>query len=158
MRIVSFAWTTPPLLAGAKCCTRRDWAVRTREAIHAGDQCLAYDRNPRIGGIPVAVVEITESPYLQRMGKAPESDYAREGFAWLDAHPDIRRRAMPKIAKEMRTPVALLGDISMRDFWDLWREQRMQELTVVRFRLLEVRMSLEQWLDERATKVLGAAA
>ena len=64
MRIISFAWTTPALLAGAKTVTRRDWKGRHGMAFHEGDFVQAWDRSPRVGGKQVATIQLTESPYV----------------------------------------------------------------------------------------------
>ena len=83
MKQISFAWTTPALLAGAKTCTRRDWKDSWARQFHARDRVAAYDRQPRYGGRQVAVIELTQDPYRESTAKAPESDWEAEGFAWL---------------------------------------------------------------------------
>lgn len=159
MRIISFAWTTPALLAHpdplAKTCTRRDWATKTVQSMHEGDSCWAYDRNPRIGGKPVAIIRLTESPYVESTADAPDTDYEAEGFMWFDkpAHHQWRALVMGKIAKEMRLPT------DFNNMYGLWHEWRRSDamLTVVRFEVREVIVPLDRWLVERAPAVLGAA-
>jgi hypothetical protein len=87
-RIISFAWTTPALRARRKTCTRRDWTVAYAERFHAGDEVLAYDRNPRQGGKTIAHLRLTADPVYESVAFAPDSDYEAEGFAYFAEHPD----------------------------------------------------------------------
>ena len=50
VKIISFAWTTPALLAGRKTVTRRDWSDRYALLFHADDFVAGYNRSPRHGG------------------------------------------------------------------------------------------------------------
>jgi hypothetical protein len=83
VRIISFAWTTPALLAGRKTVTRRDWSHGYALRFHAGDDVAAYDRNPRHGGRQVATIRLTADPYRESTKAAAEEDYEGEGFAFL---------------------------------------------------------------------------
>jgi hypothetical protein len=67
MKIISFAWTTPALLAGSKCVTRREWDKKYAESFEAGEYVQAFDKSPRAGGKCVAIIELTQKPYLQGM-------------------------------------------------------------------------------------------
>lgn len=84
--IISFAWTTPALLAGAKTVTRRNWKSAHAAKFKAGDLVDAWDRSPRFGGRKVADIRLTRDPYLESTADAPDSDYAAEGFDYLERH------------------------------------------------------------------------
>ena len=136
-RIVSFAWATPALLAGAKTVTRRDWRPRYAEQFRAGDEVLAYDRSPRYGGKPVARIRLTQRPYRESTRQAPPSDYQAEGFAHLEAL---------GVKVDGLAPAVL---------WRAWHMQP-RVVWVVRFELLEV---LEPLLPPPAPEgVQGALA
>lgn len=87
-RIISFAWTTPALIAGQKTVTRRDWSDDYARKFRAGDEVIAYDRSPRVGGQPVARLRLTHDVRRESNIAAPDSDYEAEGFAYLSALPD----------------------------------------------------------------------
>lgn len=86
--IISFAWTTPALLAGRKTVTRRaGWKPATfkrwQDAWDRQDRLHdAYDRLPRVGGRKVGTIRLTCRPYLEPMRNMPESDLAAEGGLW----------------------------------------------------------------------------
>jgi hypothetical protein len=84
--IISFAWTTPALLAGAKTMTRREWLASHGSRFHAGDLVDAWDRSPRAHGKKIATIRITRAPYQAWSTDLSEEDYDREGFNWLNAH------------------------------------------------------------------------
>lgn len=81
--IISFAWTSPALIAGRKTVTRRDWTPEHAAKFRAGDTVQAYDANPRNGGKRIALIRLTADPYVERSNETPPEDYAREGFAYL---------------------------------------------------------------------------
>jgi hypothetical protein len=85
---ISFAWTTPALLAGKKTVTRRLWDDRFAQrfiwAYRNDDPVIAYDKNPRNGGKPVATILLTEEPHKERLGDMPFQDVEAEGGLWLD--------------------------------------------------------------------------
>jgi uncharacterized protein YqfB (UPF0267 family) len=85
--IISFAWTTPALLAGAKTMTRRDWSPEHALRFNAGMLVDAWDRSPRTKlGRKVATIRITRPPHLEWSSDLSEEDVDREGFNWLRAH------------------------------------------------------------------------
>jgi len=86
--IISFAWTTPALLAGAKTMTRRKWKADYAERFKSGMLVDAWDRSPRTGkGRKVATIRLTRDAYLEVLeGPIPSEVYRREGFAWLATH------------------------------------------------------------------------
>lgn len=93
MQIISFAWTTPALLAGAKTVTRRDWTDRHAAQFHKGDLVQAWDQSPRAGGHRVGVIHLTDDPRFEPLADMPDSDYQAEGFEWItkyDAAPPHR--------------------------------------------------------------------
>ena len=81
--IISFAWTTPALLAGEKTVTRREWSDNYAHRFKAGDLVAAYDKNPRAGGKQIATIRLTCDPYLENTRDAPSSDYIAEGLKYL---------------------------------------------------------------------------
>jgi len=83
VKIISFAWTTPALVAGAKTVTRRDWKPRWAAGFRDGELVAAYDRQPRYRGKQVATIRLTRSPYRESTADAPAEDYLAEGFKYL---------------------------------------------------------------------------
>lgn len=91
--IVSFAWTTPALLAGAKTMTRRDWSISHAAKFRTGMLVDAWNYTPRVNsarrGIAiahkVATIRIARAPYRTWSTDLTEEDYDREGFNWLRA-------------------------------------------------------------------------
>lgn len=86
MLIISFAWTTPALLADRKTRTRRDWDDNYAKKFKKGILVAAYDRSPRVGGKQIGVIELTEIPYKEATCKAPPEDWEREGLAYLESN------------------------------------------------------------------------
>ena len=85
--IISFAWTTPALLAGAKTMTRRDWDADYARRFRAGMLVDAYDRSPRARGRKIAMIRLTRDPYFERVrGSLTPEVCRREGFDWLREH------------------------------------------------------------------------
>ena len=126
-RIISFAYTTPALLAGVKTVTRREWAAKYANSFRAGELITAYDKSPRVHGKPVAKIRLTAAPTLQPDSSAPDSDYEAEGFGWLERNP----QHLPAGGN-----VAWMETVS-RETFDRWRDSGGQHW-VVRFELLEV--------------------
>jgi len=122
--IISFGWTTPALLAGIKTVTRRDWNPKHAARFHAGDLIDAWNTSPRnIRGSPckVATIRLTNDPYQEWTNEAPEDDYEKEGFRWLEEHG------------------LTINGISPGVLWDRWDSPfEHQCLWVVRFQLIEV--------------------
>lgn len=116
--IISFHWTAPALLAGAKTVTRRMWTPSHARLFHQGDLVAAYDRSPRYGGKRIASIRITKDPYLELARHAPESDWEAEGFAYMHTNE-------PRWAKHAEA------------IWTDWKTSDV-ELWVVRFQLVEV--------------------
>lgn len=129
MRILSFAYTTPPLVAGAKTVTRREWDDEYAAQFRAGQLVAAYDRSPRFRGRQVAVIRLTAAPTYEPNAAMPDSDYAAEGFEWLHAHPE----ALPKT---LWGKPCTLDDFS-RDGFERWRRNG-GSMWVVRFELVQV--------------------
>jgi len=117
VRIISFAHTTPALLAGRKTVTRRDWDDDYAARFRAGEVVKAYDRSPRFKGKWVATVQLVADPVLESTALMPDSDFESEGFAWMEEN---GHRLWG------RTP---------REHWDLWRQEP-NTMWVVRFRLV----------------------
>lgn len=88
MSFISFTWTTPPLLAGAKTFTWREWTDSYARQFHRGDTVDIYDKSPRNGGRRVATISLRYAPVQCTTGTLADSDYEREGLAWLARHPE----------------------------------------------------------------------
>lgn len=121
MKIISFAWTTPALLAGQKTVTRRDWNDRYAGTFLAGERVAAWDRQPRYGGKQVAVIQLTVAPLKQGTGAAslPKEDWWREGFDYLQ-----------KLG-------AKVDGLEPKALWRAW-QLHPRAMWVVRFELVEV--------------------
>ena len=119
MKIISFAWTTPALLAGAKTVTRRDWSAGYAARFAPGELVCAYDRNPRFKGKQVATIRIT-SVVLGTAFKLPPEDWEAEGFAYLS------KRG------------AKVDGLTPEELWSDWNQGGARHLWVVRFELVEV--------------------
>jgi hypothetical protein len=117
VRIISFAWTTPALLAGRKTVTRREWDTDYALRFQEGELVAAYDRSPRAKGKQVATVRLTRAPYVEEAAKAPDDDWEGEGFAYLT------ERGFT------------LHGLSPREMWDGWKADN-PLLWVVRFEVV----------------------
>jgi uncharacterized protein YqfB (UPF0267 family) len=87
--IISFAWTTPALLAGAKTMTRRDWKPEHAARFKAGLLVDAWDRSPRVGrgkARKVATIRVKRDAYPVMSDALNVIDYNAEGFLWLSKH------------------------------------------------------------------------
>ena len=126
MKIISFAWTTPALIARRKTVTRRDWNSDYARTFRNGDFVQAWNRSPRFRGEQVGVIQLTEAPYLEQSGDMPDADYEGEGFAYFDEHPDL----LPK----GRGSVLTAGE-SMLDSFNLWKASD-EPLWVIRFKVV----------------------
>jgi len=114
MKIISFAWTTPALLANRKIVTRRDWSEDYAKRFKAGDLVAAYDKNPRNGGKQVATIRLTCNPYRESTDIMPRSDYEAEGLAYLQEQ-GLR-----------------IQGLSPYEFWEAWKAAK-EVLWVIRF-------------------------
>jgi len=79
MLIISFANTTPALLAGIKTVTRRFWTAGHAAKFRKGMKVQAWDKSPRYKGRQVGVIRLTQDPYREPLGKMPEEDVRLEG-------------------------------------------------------------------------------
>jgi len=123
MRIISFAWTTPAVLAKRKTCTRRDWNDQYAESFQTGELLAGYNRSQRYGGHQIAVVKLTQRPYKEPLRNAPDSDWEAEGFAYL-------------------TEIgAKVNGITPRELWDMWKQTWDTEW-VIRFEIIELTMQI----------------
>jgi hypothetical protein len=89
--IVSFGWTTPALLAGAKTVTRRDWKPQHAAKFKAGMLVDAWNTSPRnvhMNPKRVAVLRLTADPYIELSADFDVAgpDDSAEGFRWLIDH------------------------------------------------------------------------
>lgn len=125
MKSISFAWTTPALLAGAKTCTRRDWKPRWAASFREGELVAAWNRDRRVHGAhQVGVIRLTQHPSYEPLAYMPDSDYVAEGFAWFMENPE-----------ELPARRGPMG-VSWTAF-EAWRQSN-SSLWVVRFELVKV--------------------
>ena len=134
MDVISFAWTTAALVAGQKSRTRRDWRPSYAERFHVGQEIAAYDRSRRNGGTQIGTIRLTADPVRERMSDMPDLDYWREGFAWIDKHPEF---APKKIFGEPAGPDAFTWD----EFLKMRSIDRDETLWVVEFEIVEIKAS-----------------
>lgn len=119
MGIISFAWTTPAFLAGAKSVTRRDWDDDYARRFKVGQVITGYNKSPRFGGERIGIIRLTQDPVKESTALAPQEDYAREGFSYLQRF---------GISLRGRMPGALWAD---------WMKNP-QNLYVVRFEIITI--------------------
>jgi uncharacterized protein YqfB (UPF0267 family) len=131
MRIISFAYMTPALLAGRKTVTRRDWDADYAKIFKGGDTVSAFNRSPRFSGKKVAEIELLSTPVLESTYDMPDSDYEAEGFSFMY---HILPDAM--LPREFMGRPCTRNDFSRRGF-DAWRA-RNELLFTVRFKLVRV--------------------
>ena len=62
---ISFSWTLEPLLEGVKTVTRRTWKPKYAARFHKDDLVIAYDKMPYHGGKRVALLKLTQDPYIE---------------------------------------------------------------------------------------------
>ncbi|WP_017851985.1 hypothetical protein ACO1KB_19060 [Leptospira interrogans serovar Szwajizak] len=110
MKIISFGYTTAPLLAKRKCVTRRDWKDQYALSFRPNEIVQAYDKQARFGGKKIGEIKIV-SVLNEHPNKMPDSDYEDEGFAWLDENPDFIHR----------TFIHTNGTKNMRKYFRMWR-------------------------------------
>jgi len=134
MKIISFAYTTPALLARQKTVTRREWKHSYATSFGQHDRLLAYDRSPRSGGRQVGIIQLTERPYLEHISKMPDDDYYAEGFDYLD--------------KADKAGYFLQNGKyhNIREYFDIQRRYADVTLWVVRFEILELEHEKQQSL------------
>ena len=124
-KIISFAWTTPALLAGRKTCTRRNWDRSYALSFYEGESVQAWNTSPRnVRARPrqLAWIRLIATPCWEPLERMPDSDYEAEGFAFLAQQP--RRSGGP------------VGDASWESF-QKWRDSG-ESMWVVRFKLKEL--------------------
>lgn len=120
MKIISFAHTTPALLAGRKTVTRREWEFHYAQSFHEGERLQAWNHNPRVKGARrVGIIRLTAKPVLSN--EFPDSDFEAEGFAYFEEQGD---------------ETTVLG-LPARELWAKWQRER-PSFWVVRFELVEV--------------------
>jgi hypothetical protein len=129
VKLISFAWTTPSLVAGRKTMTWRDWNERYALSFCAGERVQAWDRLPRNHGRQVALIELTDVPKRMMSSWLTDDDYEAEGLAYLAEHPEV----WPKTI--FRQPFT--ADAVSRERFDYFRE--LGEIGwCIRFKLIEV--------------------
>ncbi len=133
-KIMSFAWTTPALLANRKGCTRRAWGGKHAGMYKTGDVVQAWDKLPRTrAGHHVAWIRLTENPHWEFLATMPDSDYEAEGYAFFEEHPEL----LPQKSGPMGTSWVA---------FNAWRSTNVG-MWVIRFQLEEVLVWPEYMLD-----------
>jgi hypothetical protein len=99
MKIMSFAWTSPALLAEQKSRTRRKWTAGHAAQFKPGDKVQAWDRSPRFGGKPIAIIEILGIKY-ENIQSMTDKDFELEGFAYFEKCGLRIRGQIPRVAFE----------------------------------------------------------
>ena len=94
--IISFAWTTPALMAGRKHKTRRSWPESYAKKFHAGQIVDGYDRSPRYGGKLARKIRLLKDPYQQPTEQMTEQDFEDEGFKWMEEQKMLMRGRSPR--------------------------------------------------------------
>lgn len=119
MKLISFGWTTPALLAGEKTCTRRDWTPGHAARFKAGELVAAWNALPRVVSKQPRQVATVRIESVRWSNEYPDEDFEKEGFKYLDGL---------GITINGVRPTAL---------WRAWRRQK-PYFFVVRFQLVEV--------------------
>ncbi len=84
MKIISFAWTTPAVVARRKTQTRRQWSDSYAKMFKANDICQGYDKGPRVGGQLISLVRLTRDPWIQNTSEMGDDDFQYEGFEYME--------------------------------------------------------------------------
>jgi len=124
MKIISFGYTTPALLARRKTVTRREWDDRYAKSFKGGEIVQAYDKSPRAGGKKVGEVKLIVAPYKEPLMAMPDTDYEAEGFAFLygNGHTPPKWSGLPSFSMEA---------------FKLWRQSG-GTVWVIRFRVISL--------------------
>lgn len=112
MRIISFGWTSPAIIAHAKTKTRRQWKDHHAWCFRNGDLIQAYNRSLQARGERIEVIQLTCVPYKQDIIDMPDEDYETEGFAYMYAN----HKLIPPSGRKK------FGDYSFDQF-RRWRDQ-----------------------------------
>lgn len=140
--IISFAWTTPAVVLGEKCETRRDWKPSTIAAVwramEKGELVDAYSKSSRFGGKAFGKVRILKLVEEEDSRTIKSPSWRAEGFHVLQA-------IGAKISKS-----------TAADVWRFWLEENDQTQTVVHFELVELNAYGEE-LKLEAAHALEAA-
>lgn len=125
MKEISFAWTSPALVAGIKTVTRRDWQADYARQFGRGDQVRALNRQRRFGGEILGIIELVEDAMLDTR-EMFEEDVQAEGIPWLRERGLLSAKLLEKWDEMCR------WDESCRALW------------VVRFRVVSLEPNAEQ--------------
>lgn len=134
---ITFLWTSAPLLALAKCRTRRDWQESFAKRMTPGTRFEAWNRKEEFGGQKIATLEIRLPTYWQSTQYLDEEDYVTEGFAWMEQH---REYWPTKWVKE---------GISMRERFLQWI-YREETVLVVDFEVVALHCSIDDLYRSKA--------
>lgn len=113
MKIISFAWTSPALLALEKSRTRRAWNDAYASRFKVGDLVQAWDRSPRFGGKQIAIIQVMGLK-KENLLLMSENDYVLEGFAYFEKNGLKIRGQDPRVAFDEWKQEG--GDLYVLDF------------------------------------------
>ena len=82
MRNISFALTVPEFISGNKSVTRRLWKDNYAKSFHEKEILQAYDKMPYCGGRKIGKIELTKTPYKQKLKDMPIAHLLAEGGRW----------------------------------------------------------------------------
>ena len=118
MMIVSFAWTTPAVIARRKTRTRREWSENYASKFKAGSICQGYDKGPRVGGKPIHLIRIMRDPWIQNTSELGDDDFEYEGFNYMEENRILfRGKPVRQFFEEWK---ALAIDLYVVDFSYVW--------------------------------------
>src|SRR6185437_13013526 len=137
--IQSEDYTWPAFVAGAKSVTRRDWKPQTAAHYVQGFVFDCWSNSPYAGGVKIGQARVTQTAHRENRRHCPDADYAGEGFAWMNAHP----QAIPIGARKQ---VWAKDDCSLAAF-GRWRKTGLT-LWAVRFEIVSIEDSAVERLEE----------
>lgn len=97
MKIVSYAWTSYPLILGLKKVTRRFWTPGHAKSFKAGELFQGWSKTPCYGGKLIAINKLTEAPFPQPLREVTDQDEIDEGHLWGNAAGYIKAMGGPDL-------------------------------------------------------------
>ena len=144
MRIISYGYTWPALVARRKTVTRRNPGMVQR--FKAGETLQAWDKGPRVHGHKIGEVYVLDTPYPEAVADMPESDYEAEGFAFFAERPDLLPASAPRWLKEIAAAGPANGlNVFRQHLKHQAAYDGAETMWVVRFKLLRLDMWRPMW-------------
>lgn len=132
--LISFAWTAPALVFGAKTRTRRNWSPSHAKRYEFGQVVEAWDRLPRAGGQKIGDIQIVGELFQEFTRYMTEDDFHKEGLEFMEIH---------QMRIQGKTP---------REFFDNWKLAN-ERVWVIDFRLLALTKAGKE-LKEKEERML----